>query len=188
VIYHHPSVFVSHFASHSVVHEQKWVYVFVCVLRQCPHKYLLEPKTKHTNVTMKLPGIAVYVLAVIPGSSLAEAPPSLRRLPSGPFRGGINGGNGQQHGGGFLFDFDRANVEQELVAIECAADNSCETRDGEVGTWACRSLTHPVTGETLSRALCIPNDRAWPTGRFKETPPGVSPLFKLSHTLCLLPL
>lgn len=123
---------------------------------------------------MKLPGIAVYVLAVIPAFSLAQAPPSLRRLPNGPFGGGNNGGNGQeQHGGGFFDDFDRTNLQQEHVTIECDAVNSCETRNGGIGTWACRSLTQPVTGETLSRALCIPNDKAWPTGRFQKPPHGV---------------
>ena len=136
---------------------------------------------------MKLPDIAVYILAVAPTISLAKTPSSLRHLQNGPFQGGNgqnNGGNRQQHRGEFFDDFD-----QEHVTIECDAANSCETRDGDVGTWACRSLTHPVSGETLSRALCIPNDRAWPSGRFKEPLVGVSPLlhYLISQTYVSIP-
>jgi hypothetical protein len=55
----------------------------------------------------------------------------------------------------------------EFAAIECDATNVCDRPDGDVGIWVCRSMTHPVTGDALSRAICIPNNHAWTTGTLK---------------------
>ena len=71
---------------------------------------------------------------------------------------GVDGNGGGMYG----FGEDRP----ELVAIQCIATDACDLRNGEGGTWVCRSMvTDPVTGESRSHAICIPNDRAWATGK-----------------------
>ena len=77
---------------------------------------------------------------------------------------GWYGNGGEGHGGG-MHDF--GDHVPELVAIQCNATDPCDLRDGGIGTWVCRSMmTDPITGESRSHAVCIPNDQAWATGKF----------------------
>ena len=82
--------------------------------------------------------------------------------------GGDSGGNGG--GGGDRnkdSSDDRGHPDREepnLVTITgCDASLECNLHSGQVGTFVCRSWTHPVLGDTQYRPLCIPNDRAWST-------------------------
>lgn len=70
-------------------------------------------------------------------------------------------GNGQQ-GGGF---HGRHHDEVELQTIECNPEFECDLPSGHVGTFVCRSHTHPVTGEPISRPRCVRNDHAWGTDK-----------------------
>jgi hypothetical protein len=85
---------------------------------------------------------------------------------------------GGPDGSEFFGDFDHSNQMMgggggeggggpQFVAIECDATNVCDRPDGDVGIWVCRTMTRPVTGEALSRAICIPNNHAWNTGKLK---------------------
>jgi hypothetical protein len=59
------------------------------------------------------------------------------------------------------------NLDQAgRVLIGCDATFECDSRrDGEIGSFVCRSWTHPITGELRSRAVCVPNTRISETGK-----------------------
>jgi hypothetical protein len=53
--------------------------------------------------------------------------------------------------------------EPEYVTIGCDSSLECDLRNGQAGSFVCRSWTHPILGDAQFRPLCVPNDRAWTT-------------------------
>lgn len=54
-------------------------------------------------------------------------------------------------------------VEAELVDIACSDEWACDARNGEAGTFVCRSKFNPLTGESRSKSICIPSGKALKT-------------------------
>lgn len=144
---------------------------------------------------MKLQSIIVLGLASVPVFAVTrDGPKGLRRLS----RGYSNGRNGRfdghpagKEGRHSSSDFDRSDFDRPFfhgdfkpdhVSITCDANNSCDLHNGEMGTWACRSLTHPITGDTQSRAVCIRTDQAWTTGTLAYTTRPKPETVITSHT------
>jgi len=71
-----------------------------------------------------------------------------------PFSGGPHGNKP---------GFPGFEEKPETVEISCIADYDCALPNGEDGTFVCRQMYHPITGDSKSKATCIPNDRAWVT-------------------------
>lgn len=69
---------------------------------------------------------------------------------------------GSKDGSPIQDDVDQAG----RVLIGCDATFECDSRrDGEIGSFVCRSWTHPITGELQSRAVCVPNTGISETGK-----------------------
>lgn len=60
----------------------------------------------------------------------------------------------------------RGGGNNDFVDLTCDASNACDLRNGEGGTWACRTRTDSTTGEDTSEAKCIPADKARAIGKF----------------------
>lgn len=80
-------------------------------------------------------------------------------------RGHHNGKDRPFSGGphGIKPGFPGSQIQPDLTEITCSTDYDCALPNGEDGTFVCRGLYHPITGESKSKAICIPNDRAWVT-------------------------
>ena len=64
--------------------------------------------------------------------------------------------------GGFKNKFQKL-IKANITDITCSDDWTCDLRNGEEGTFVCRSYFNPLTGVETSKARCIPTDRAWTT-------------------------
>ena len=64
--------------------------------------------------------------------------------------------------GGFKNKFQKF-IKANITDITCSDDWACDLRNGEEGTFVCRSYFNPLTGVEASKARCIPTDRAWTT-------------------------
>jgi hypothetical protein len=85
----------------------------------------------------------------------------IRGLRSGPPGPGGRGGRGGRGGGPF-----GGIDESALVDLSCpdsvANEPDCALRNGELGTWLCRTIFEPLTGESESWSTCGNATRALP--------------------------
>lgn len=60
----------------------------------------------------------------------------------------------------------RALQRPERIAVDCDPSLDCDLRrNGQVGSFVCRSRTHPITGELRSKAVCVPKENALEGGK-----------------------
>jgi hypothetical protein len=115
-------------------------------------------KTKTTSTMMIKFTVVLTTLFLAMTGINADKLRSLRNGPPGPggFRG-PKGGFGGRCGG-----ID----ESDLVDLECpdnsASEPDCALRNGELGTWLCRTIFESLTGESDSWSTCGNATRALP--------------------------